>query len=83
MLDVDRAAAELQTKILRDTPIPAKAALDALHIAVAAVNGMDYLITWNCKHIANAVMLPKVYAVCRQAGYEPPFVCTPPELMEG
>jgi PIN domain len=83
MLEVDRAADELQARILRDTAMPAKAALDALHIAVAAVNGMDYLITWNCKHIANAVTLPKVYAVCRQAGYEPPYVCTPPELMEG
>jgi hypothetical protein len=56
---------------------------DALHIAIAAVHGLDYLLTWNCRHIANAVTLPKVYATCRRAGYEPPFVCTPPELMEG
>ena len=46
-------------------------------------SAMDYLLTWNCRHIANAVTLPKVYEVCRDAGYEPPFVCTPQELMEG
>lgn len=83
LLDVDDAAEHLQSEILRHSGIPAKAALDALHIAIAAVNGMDYLISWNCKHIANAVTLPRVYAVCRRAGFEPPFVCTPPELMEG
>jgi hypothetical protein len=82
LLDVTDKAEMLQQEILRSTGIPRKAAIDALHIAVAAVNGMDYLISWNCKHIANAVTLPKVYAVCERAGYEPPFVCTPPELTE-
>ena len=71
----------LKRELLRRTPIPSKAETDALHIAIAAVHGVDYLLTWNCKHIANAVMLPMVYDVCRAAGYEPPFVCTPPELM--
>ena len=37
----------------------------------------------NCTHIANAVMRPKVEAVCRSFGYEPPIICTPQELMEG
>lgn len=54
--------------------------MDALHIATATVHGMDYLLTWNCKHIANAVTLPRVYEVCRSFGYEPPLVCTPYEL---
>jgi hypothetical protein len=57
--------------------------IDAYHIAVAAVNGMDYLLTWNCKHIANAVMRPMVEQVCRNHGFEPPTICTPQELMEG
>jgi len=59
-----------------------KAKTDALHIAVATVHGIDYLLTWNCKHIANAVMRPKIEAICRAFGYEPPVICTPLELME-
>ncbi len=43
---------------------------------------MDYLLTWNCSHIANAAMRPKIEAVCRRHGYEPPIICTPLELME-
>lgn len=82
MLQTTPDAHALQTALLRHTQIPAKASTDALHIAVAAVHGIEYLVTWNCKHIANAVTLPAVYEVCRAAGYEPPFVCTPQELME-
>lgn len=83
LLQVDADSEHLQAAILRDTGIPRKAELDALHIAIAAVNGMDYLLTWNCRHIANAFILPRVYSVCRSAGFEPPLICTPPELMEG
>lgn len=71
----------LKSHLLRRTQIPAKAETDALHIAVATVQGMEFLATWNCKHIANAVTLPLVYEVCRAEGYEPPIVCTPYELM--
>src|SRR3954447_1582364 len=46
-------------------------------IAIAAVHGMDYLLTWNCKHIANAQMQKTVAEICRAAGYEPPTICTP------
>lgn len=83
LLEVTSDANELKDELLKQTALPRKAELDALHIAVAAVHGMDYLLSWNCKHIANAVTLPKVYAICRRSGYEPPFVCTPFELMEG
>ena len=61
-------------------PIPEKATDDALHIAIATVHGMDYLLTWNCKHIANAEMQTAVNRICRSAGYEPPVICTPEEL---
>jgi predicted nucleic acid-binding protein len=81
VLDVTAAARWLSRELLRSTGIPKKAELDALHIAVAAVNGINYLLTWNCTHIANAVVLPMVYTVCRDAGYEPPLVCTPLELL--
>lgn len=81
LLDVSAEARSLAAELLRKTGIPAKAQLDALHIATAAVNGMTYLLSWNCAHIANAVTLPRVYDICRANGYEPPFVCTPQELM--
>ena len=55
---------------------------DALHIAVATVQGMDYLLTWNLKHLANAVIRNAIADACRQRGYEPPVICTPEELME-
>lgn len=72
----------LAQKLLSAGGLPKKAASDALHIAVAAVHGMDYLVTWNCKHIANARMLRFVTEKCRSAGFEPPVICTPEELAE-
>lgn len=53
-----------------------------MHIAIAAVQGIDYLLTWNCTHIANAAIRTEIETVCRVAGYEPPVLCTPEELME-
>ena len=55
---------------------------DALHIAVAAVHGMGYLVTWNCTHIANATMRGRIEAICRRAGFDPPLICTPLELVK-
>ena len=63
-------------------PLPPKAQADALHIAVSAVNGMNYLLTWNCTHIANATLRSEIESVCRSAGYEPPVICTPQEMLE-
>jgi hypothetical protein len=83
LLQVTPEAGDLQAELLRGAALPRKAELDALHIAIATVHGLDYLLSWNCRHIANAVTLPRVYDICRGAGYEPPFVCTPLELMEG
>jgi len=72
----------LARKLLAAGGLPNKAASDALHIAVAAVHGMDYLVTWNCKHIANARMLRFVAETCRAEGFEVPVICTPEELAE-
>ncbi len=55
---------------------------DALHIALAAAHGVQFLVTWNCRHIANAVVRPAIERICRSAGYEPPVICTPEELSE-
>ena len=68
--------------LLSRASLPAKARLDALHIAAAALGGMDYLLTWNCTHIANPAFRPKIDAVIRDFGYEPPVICTPQELIE-
>lgn len=62
--------------------VPAKAVLDALHIGVAALNRMEYLLTWNCAHIANAAVRGKIEETCHSAGLRAPIICTPEELME-
>lgn len=67
--------------LLRELPLPPKAVADAMHIAVAAVHGLEYLVTWNCTHIANATLRPRIESICRQLNYEPPVICTPKELL--
>jgi hypothetical protein len=81
LLNVNQPAVELARMLVEKGPLPEKAAIDALHIAVATVHGMDYLLTWNCKHIANAEMQTAVAAISRVGGYEPPVICTPEELL--
>ena len=75
------ASIALARLLLKRRAVPAVAQVDALHIGVAVANGADFLLTWNCRHIANAEMRAKIGAVCREAGYEPPVICTPEELM--
>jgi hypothetical protein len=81
VLDYPEAAQSLTRQILASRLLPAKAAVDAAHIAIAAVHRMDFLLTWNCRHIANATIVEDVRAVCARAGYVPPVICTPLELM--
>lgn len=82
MLAVTLEATELAEQLVQSGPLPSKAEVDALHIGVATVHGMEYLLTWNCKHIANARMRSQIERICRSRGYEPPVMCTPEELME-
>jgi hypothetical protein len=82
-LKITEEAVGLTEKLLRDGVVPLKAATDAAHIAVAAVNQMDYLLTWNCKHIANAEIIRKIYHTCEATGYSCPVICTSAELMGG
>ena len=81
ILEVTEDASRLAEAFIEQHALPAKAAVDAIHIAVAVVMGMDYVLTWNCTHIANAVIRPKIEDACRQLGYDPPVICTPEELM--
>ena len=76
-------AAVLAEALVRNVPLPPNAVADATHIALAAVHGIELSVTWNCRHIANPVLRPRVEAVCRAAGYEPPTICTPAELLGG
>ena len=82
LLDATEEAAELAEQLLDSGAIPIKAAEDAGHIAIAVTNGVDYLVTWNCRHIANATMRSQIERICRNAGYEPTIICTSDELME-
>ena len=60
--------------------LPERARSDAMHVAIATVHAVDYLLTWNCKHIANADVLPKVYRLLTDMGYFPPLIVTPEEF---
>jgi predicted nucleic acid-binding protein len=81
-LQITDEARLLAKELVEKTPLPKTARVDALHIATATVHGMDYLLTWNCRHIANAVMRKSLAAICEAAGYEIPVICTPLELIE-
>lgn len=82
ILELTEEANDLASELLKQGALPKNATVDALHIAIAVVNGMDYLLTWNCAHIANATMRGTIEHICRTKGYEPPVICTPEELME-
>jgi len=82
VLEETKAAEELAAAISRDARLGPRAWLDALHMAVATVNGMDYLLTWNCKHLAKEAVRRNAEITCWRAGYVLPVICTPAELSE-
>ena len=82
LLDATSDAERLAIALVEADAVPPQAADDAAHIAIAVTNGVDFLVTWNFRHIANAAMRTRIEQVCREAGYEPPVICTPNELME-
>jgi predicted nucleic acid-binding protein len=82
LLNASTEVLALAGRLLAERGMPAKARIDALHVATAAVHGMDYLLSWNCKHIANATLRTRIESICRTAGFEPPVICTPLELAE-
>lgn len=81
VLELTDTIEDLGMQFLTRSNLPAKASDDAIHIAVATVHGLDYLLTWNCKHIANAQIQKKLTEICRDFGYKLPTICTPYELM--
>ena len=76
--DVEELADQLSTSLQK----PARARIDAFHISIAAVHGIQFLLTWNCKHIANPENRRTIERVCRDSGIEPPLICTPFDLLE-
>jgi hypothetical protein len=83
LLDLNQSVLDLAEQFLGRSNLPAKADVDAVHIAAATVHGMDYLLTWNCKHIANAQIQKKLAEISFDFGYELPILCTPYELLGG
>ncbi len=81
VLEVTDAAQKLAATVVREGLLPQKAFPDALHIAIATTHQVDYLLTWNCSHIANAEILPRVAVTCQRFGLLLPYVCTPEELL--
>ena len=81
LLDIQHPHVQtLAEKLITNHLLPEKAAADARHVAVSTVFGIEYLLTWNCRHIANAETLPRIYKMLRESGFEPPLVVTPEEF---
>jgi predicted nucleic acid-binding protein len=80
-IEVVPGTEDLIDALMRELSLPARAAADAVHIALCVVNGIDYLLTWNCTHNANAANRPIIEAVCDSFGFEAPVICTPEELL--
>jgi predicted nucleic acid-binding protein len=77
-----RRVVDLARDLVQRGTLPVQARMDAAHIGIAAANGMEYLLTWNLRHLANATIRGKIEEVVRAAGMVPPIICTPEELME-
>jgi hypothetical protein len=81
LLAINEEVISLAQMLLKEKAVPRKATRDAGHIAVSAVHGMHFLLTWNCAHLANAEIFEAVDTVCAMAGYKCPILCTPTELL--
>ncbi len=80
-IPIDEEVQLLADQLISKGGVPASAEADALHIAVAAVHQIDYLLTWNFRHIDNATTKPIIRSICIEAGYNCPEICTPMELL--
>jgi predicted nucleic acid-binding protein len=82
LLPLSDRIAELAAEIVARAILPADAIVDALHIACAAVNRVDYLLTWNCTHIANPIILPRVFRTLDDFELPFPVICTPKDMLD-
>jgi hypothetical protein len=81
-LEIDDRSIALRARLLRDSGLPANASVDAAHVAIAAVHGMQFLLTWNFAHLVNPHFASKIRFLCESEGYLCPLLCTPEQLME-
>ena len=81
MLPLDPEIGVVAKEIMSRAILPPKATVDSLHIAAAAHHRIQYLLTWNCSHIANAKILPRIHEVLRDLGIPIPIICTPEEVV--
>ena len=80
LLDITEEVSNFAEELIRVGPMPPKAAVDAVHVAASVVHRVDYLLTWNCTHLANAAIRIKIDQMCRSRDYPPVVICTPEEL---
>ena len=80
-LVMTRECVELSRRLLREGGLPRRAWRDTLHLAIAAFHQVDFVLTWNCRHIANAVFVPRFASIMSSRGYVSPVICTPPQLL--
>lgn len=81
LVGIDTAVEALAGRLIQAHTMPKKAAADTVHIAAAALAGLDYLLTLNCKHIANAYELPRIYQLLDREDLGRPLICTPTEFL--
>ena len=82
LLDASEEVENLADALVAHQAVPRSQPRDAFHIAIAAVHGIQYIVTWNFKHILNPTLQNRIAAVCRDCGFEPPVICTPEQLLE-
>ncbi|HST60630.1 MAG TPA: type II toxin-antitoxin system VapC family toxin [Longimicrobium sp.] len=83
VVEVDDEVTEFAGMLMQAVGLPPRAYTDALHIALTSIRGMAYLLTWNCKHIANPALRHRLDRACRKSGYDLPVLCTPSDLLRG
>jgi hypothetical protein len=81
LLDLTGAVHDVAKAIMQSGLLPQTATRDSIHIGVSSVHGIDVLLTWNCRHIANAAIMKELGAIVAGCGYELPILCTPEELL--
>jgi hypothetical protein len=81
LLDATDPAIKLASAIIASGVLPSKAANDASHVAVAAIHNVEFLVTWNCRHLANARIRAMIEQVCASHGFRCPTICTPEQLL--
>jgi hypothetical protein len=82
LLDVNEAARKLAGDLVQAMQLPPRALVDAAHVAVSAIHAIDFLLTWNCRHLANGALAPKIEQTCLANGFKSPRILTPEMLSE-